>query len=88
MSISTSYVSSAIANVVTDFIIVAMPIPLILRLNLPTGRKLGVCGILVLGSVVIIASIIRPVTLTKLDTNDITCKSSNKWCDNRELISG
>lgn len=78
MEIATSYVSTAIVNVVTDFIIVFMPVPLILRLNLPTGRKLGVCGIMILGGVVIIASIIRPVTLTHLDTNDITCESSSK----------
>ncbi len=78
MKIATSYVSTAIVNVVTDFIIVAMPVPLILRLNLPTARKLSVCGILILGGVVIVASIIRPVTLQNLDTNDLTCKSSTK----------
>lgn len=76
INVSASYMSTAIVNVITDFIIVVMPVPLILRLNMPNGRKLGVCAIFILGSIVIVASIVRPVTLQNFDIYDITCKCS------------
>jgi hypothetical protein len=76
INIATFFVTLGIINAVTDTIIVLMPLPLIWKLNLPKGRKIGICGIFALSSIVIVASIVRPVYLANLNTYDLTCKSS------------
>ena len=48
-SITFSYAISAI-NVFTDFIVLLMPIPWLLKLQLDTRKKLAVTGIFLLGS--------------------------------------
>jgi hypothetical protein len=65
---------TSIINVVTDFIIVVMPMPIIWKLDMPRARKIGVCGIFLLGGVVVFASTIRLVYLHNLSTFDPTCK--------------
>lgn len=76
INVTASYMSTAAINAVTDFVIVVMPLPLIWKLKLPNDRKAGLCGIFVLGSIVIVASIVRPIYITNLNTYDITCESS------------
>jgi hypothetical protein len=65
----------AVINVIYDFIIVVMPIPIVWKLDLPRARKLGICGIFLLGGVVTVTSIIRLPYIKNLKTYDLTCKS-------------
>ncbi|KAK8187165.1 hypothetical protein HDK77DRAFT_280131 [Phyllosticta capitalensis] len=46
-------------NILTDVLIMCLPISMVLKLNLPTKQKIGVSCVFALGIVVIIASIIR-----------------------------
>ncbi|KAL9628633.1 MAG: hypothetical protein Q9204_005766, partial [Flavoplaca sp. TL-2023a] len=48
-----------IANMLTDILILAMPIPIVWRLHLDRPKKIGVCGLFLLGGFVCIASIMR-----------------------------
>lgn len=78
LNVATLFVTLGIINAVTDIIIVVMPLPLIWKLRLPKGRRIGVCGIFALSSIVIVASIVRPVYLANLNTYDLTCESGFK----------
>lgn len=40
----------AIINLITDVILLAIPVPEILKLQMSRSKKIGVCGILGLGS--------------------------------------
>ncbi|KAL8842366.1 MAG: hypothetical protein Q9176_002755 [Flavoplaca citrina] len=48
-----------IANMLTDILILAMPIPIVWSLHLDRRKKIGVCGLFLLGGFVCIASIMR-----------------------------
>ncbi|KAF6808618.1 hypothetical protein CPLU01_15648 [Colletotrichum plurivorum] len=49
----------AIINLITDVILLVIPVPEILKLQMTKDKKIGVCGILGLGSFVCIASAVR-----------------------------
>ncbi|KAJ5466908.1 hypothetical protein N7475_004660 [Penicillium sp. IBT 31633x] len=67
------YIGNAAANVVTDVLILLIPIPIVWKLHMRTTQKIGVCGVLLLGGFVCVASGIRIHYLTFLDGNpDIT----------------
>lgn len=51
----------AISDVVTDAIIITLPMPMVWRLHLTTRRKLGICAIFGLGAFTVGASIVRMV---------------------------
>ncbi|KAI0102816.1 hypothetical protein GGR51DRAFT_280366 [Nemania sp. FL0031] len=53
------YLIGSIADVVFDFIILFLPVPAILRLQLPTSRKLSLLVIFALGGLTCILSLIR-----------------------------
>ncbi|KAF6814773.1 hypothetical protein CMUS01_12574 [Colletotrichum musicola] len=46
-------------NLITDVILLAIPVPEILKLQMSKGKKIGVCGILGLGSLRFVASSVR-----------------------------
>ncbi|KAL8801760.1 MAG: hypothetical protein Q9182_004232 [Xanthomendoza sp. 2 TL-2023] len=50
---------TSICNIVTDVLILAMPLPIVWSLHLERGKKVGVCGLFLLGGFVCITSIIR-----------------------------
>ncbi|KAI1653486.1 hypothetical protein F4813DRAFT_254961 [Daldinia decipiens] len=62
---------NAVGNIVTDLIILALPIPVVMSLNLKRGRKWAVLGIFALGFFTCIISICRMVFFAKL-TDDIS----------------
>ncbi|KXG51614.1 uncharacterized protein PGRI_090070 [Penicillium griseofulvum] len=67
------YIGNAAANVVTDVLILLVPMPIVWKLQMRTTQKLGVCAMLLLGGFVCIASGIRIHYLTYLKGNvDIT----------------
>ncbi|KAA8576823.1 hypothetical protein EYC84_006871 [Monilinia fructicola] len=49
----------AISDVVTDFIIISLPVPMIFGLHLTVARKIGILAIFSLGALTIAASIVR-----------------------------
>ncbi|KAF2119247.1 hypothetical protein BDV96DRAFT_642284 [Lophiotrema nucula] len=51
--------SHAISDFITDALIILIPIPFIWQLHLPTGRKLAVCGVFLLGILAAGASMVR-----------------------------
>ncbi|KAM3069088.1 hypothetical protein ACMFMF_009053 [Clarireedia jacksonii] len=62
-----------IVNMVNDVIILIVPIPRILKLHMNKRKKFSVAGIMLLGSFVCVASIVRIYYLTRLTTGiDIT----------------
>ncbi|KAI1768370.1 hypothetical protein GGR53DRAFT_517810 [Hypoxylon sp. FL1150] len=62
---------NAIGNLVTDLVILLLPIPVVWRLNLNSGRKWAVLGIFGLGFFTCIISICRMVFFAKL-SDDIS----------------
>lgn len=68
--------AEAILTVVTDVIILAIPMPLVWRLNITRRQKLALSGIFMLGAFVCVTSIIRIPTIGSLFTNDPTCTFS------------
>lgn len=65
------YFITAIINVIYDVIIVSMPMPVIWKLQMPRSRKIGISGIILLGAIVILASIVRLVYVKTLKTYDL-----------------
>ncbi|RWA03413.1 hypothetical protein EKO27_g11690 [Xylaria grammica] len=55
------YLALAISDLIIDVAIFALPIPFIWRLQLPWNQKLGVAGILLLGSIVVVFGIVRTI---------------------------
>jgi hypothetical protein len=66
--------ATSILNAVSDFVVVVLPIPMVWKLDLPRGRKIGVIAIFLLGGVVIFASVIRLMYFQKVKLLDVTCK--------------
>ncbi|KAL9630654.1 MAG: hypothetical protein Q9164_006311, partial [Protoblastenia rupestris] len=77
----------AISDVVTDVLIIILPIPMILRLHLTIRRKMGLCAIFGLGALAVGASIVRMVifiqaTSANYDPNAdfaLLCTSGAYW---------
>ncbi|KAH7137333.1 hypothetical protein B0J13DRAFT_559501 [Dactylonectria estremocensis] len=66
-------VSHAVLNIVSDVIVIVLPIPLVHRLNMPLRQRITVGILLALGSAVVIVSCIRFGYVHKMQNNpDIT----------------
>ncbi|KXH34426.1 hypothetical protein CSIM01_00337 [Colletotrichum simmondsii] len=65
IDINTFYLALAIINMVNDVIVLLIPIPQILNLQMSGRKKAAVCSIMLLGSFVCVASIVR---ITHLST--------------------
>ncbi|KAK7458278.1 hypothetical protein CaCOL14_006716 [Colletotrichum acutatum] len=59
IDINTFYLALAIINMVNDIIVLLIPIPQILKLQMSGRKKAAVCSIMLLGSFVCVASIVR-----------------------------
>ncbi|KAF7535599.1 hypothetical protein G7054_g5239 [Neopestalotiopsis clavispora] len=57
------YVATAGIGVFTDVILLALPIPVIVRLNMPTRQKIVVLLLFAVGSITLVTSIVRLVIL-------------------------
>ncbi|KAI4180119.1 MAG: hypothetical protein L6R41_007439 [Letrouitia leprolyta] len=56
-----------VGNMLTDILILALPIPIVWSLQLDRSKKIGVCGLFLLGGFVCIASIVRFIFLEGID---------------------
>ncbi|KAK9774331.1 putative Integral membrane protein [Seiridium cardinale] len=64
------YFATAIANIITDVMVMVLPIPLILKLQMPKWQKIGVMAVFPFASVTVVTSIIRCAALPALLGND------------------
>ncbi|KAI9799628.1 MAG: hypothetical protein M1833_003943 [Piccolia ochrophora] len=67
--------ANAISNVITDFVILVLPLPEVWKLQIPLGKKIALSAIFMLGSFVCITSVVRATTLRYIDPMDITFTS-------------
>ncbi|OOO05744.1 hypothetical protein OAory_01072600 [Aspergillus oryzae] len=58
--------ASSVLNVITDFLMIIAPIPLIWKLNMRVWQKVGVTLMFFLGGITIITSIFRAITVDNL----------------------
>ncbi|KAI9851116.1 MAG: hypothetical protein M1838_004451 [Thelocarpon superellum] len=67
-----SYVANASINVVTDLVILVLPMPIIVKLHISRRQKIVLCSIFVLGSLVFVATVFRIVAFYQIDYSDRT----------------
>ncbi|PHH91883.1 hypothetical protein CDD83_9904 [Cordyceps sp. RAO-2017] len=72
INLKAFWVSRGILNIVVDVIILAIPQFIVWKLRLSPGRRVAVSFVFLLGSFVIIASIVRVIYLAKVDVSDFT----------------
>ncbi|KAM9881126.1 hypothetical protein VDGL01_04752 [Verticillium dahliae] len=76
------YIATAVSNIVTDVILFVMPIPMVLKLHMGRGQKIGALIVFGIGSVTVTTSCIRLVYLLPvLKTTDLTWEAApaNIW---------
>ncbi|KAF2147766.1 hypothetical protein K461DRAFT_325195 [Myriangium duriaei CBS 260.36] len=56
------YAAGAITDLITDVLVLALPIPMVWRLQLPTRKKIGVTCIFLLGAFVVAVGVVRVKT--------------------------
>lgn len=66
INVKSYFIGQAIPNIITDIFIMALPLPLIWKLNLPQKQKFALSGIFLLGGFVTFSSIYRLVHLINL----------------------
>lgn len=74
-----AFIAIGAFNVVTDAIILTLPIPTIWGLKMSSSARLGLCAIFLVGFVVSIVAIIRIIALTQLDLANLT--GTMIWAD-------
>ncbi|KAG8161324.1 hypothetical protein KVR01_009588 [Diaporthe batatas] len=70
-------IGNAVPNIITDVVILCMPIPLVLKLHITVYQKFALCLTFSLGAFVLGASIYRFTVLFHYDPKNPTCKPSN-----------
>ncbi|TVY51764.1 Satratoxin biosynthesis SC1 cluster protein 4 [Lachnellula cervina] len=63
------YLATAGLNVITDILILALPIPMVWNLQMPRRRRIGLVGLFALGSATCVTSIIRLIYLIPMLSN-------------------
>ncbi|KAF2447361.1 hypothetical protein P171DRAFT_409978 [Karstenula rhodostoma CBS 690.94] len=67
------YLSQALIGIITDVLLLMLPIPTVLKLQMPNKQKLGLVAIFAVGSITIVTSIVRLIILIpSLTTPDQT----------------
>ncbi|KAJ5963706.1 uncharacterized protein N7479_003582 [Penicillium vulpinum] len=69
---NAAFVIAGVLNMVTDFMVMALPIPYIWKLQLRIGRKIGLLVAFSIGIFVSAISMVRVVSLMNVDFNDLT----------------
>lgn len=77
----TVTVIAGIISCVSDLMITILPVPIIMRLNMPLKQRIGVCILLSLGIIVTVAGILRTYFIWKalISTYDETWYSYQLW---------
>ncbi|KAI5928374.1 hypothetical protein F4810DRAFT_1123 [Camillea tinctor] len=66
------YLASAIINVVGDVAVLALPLPVVWRLQTSRSKKWSLSFLFLLGAFVCVASIFRIIAVTQIDPDDFT----------------
>jgi hypothetical protein len=66
MPLKSIYLGGSIPNVITDIILIAMPMPYVWRLHAPVAQRIVLCGMFVLGIFIAIVSIVRLTIFMKI----------------------
>ncbi|KAH6623822.1 hypothetical protein F5144DRAFT_372451 [Chaetomium tenue] len=74
-----SFIAIGSFNIITDVIILTLPLPTVWALKMSTPAKLGMTGVFLVGLIVSVIGIIRIVTLTQLDLMNLT--GTMIWAD-------
>ncbi|OLN96264.1 hypothetical protein CCHL11_04418 [Colletotrichum chlorophyti] len=65
------YIATAAANIISDAILFALPIPIVIKLQIPRKQKIGLFFIFAVGSMTVVTSIVRvsllPAILKSMD---------------------
>ncbi|KAL8659146.1 MAG: hypothetical protein Q9202_007261 [Teloschistes flavicans] len=69
---SSYYLATGSLNLILDVIVVLMPIPLLVKLQLPKPQKIGVIVLFLSGGLVIGVALGRIIATTQVDPRDIT----------------
>lgn len=72
------FIGNAVPNILTDAIILGMPVYHVWKLHLRLAQRLALTGIFMLGGFVIVASIYRFTTIMKLDPMNLSCEPNQK----------
>ncbi|KAL4936957.1 hypothetical protein BDV06DRAFT_227404 [Aspergillus oleicola] len=73
ININQFFLAAGILNMLNDFLILIMPFPRIIKLQMTTRKKIAICGIMAVGVFVCVASIVRIYYLSVfMGTTDIT----------------
>ncbi|KAI0538856.1 hypothetical protein GGR58DRAFT_279818 [Xylaria digitata] len=59
LNINASFLSLTVLNLVADLLVLVVPIPEILALQMGTKKKIGVCAVMLLGGLVCVVSAVR-----------------------------
>ncbi|KAL7951634.1 hypothetical protein V8C42DRAFT_339559 [Trichoderma barbatum] len=65
-----SFTAYAVVTIVSDIVVAILPLPVLLRLNIQTGKKLGLIGIFLLGLFTTICSILRYTQINRISNGD------------------
>jgi len=74
-----SFIAIGAFNIISDVMILTLPLPTIWSLKMSTPTKLGITGVFLVGLLVSVIAIIRIVTLTQLDLTNLT--GTMIWAD-------
>ncbi|GAB1317360.1 hypothetical protein MFIFM68171_07570 [Madurella fahalii] len=74
-----SFIAIGAFNIITDIVILALPLPTVWSLKMTTATKLGLTGVFLIGLIVSVVAIIRIIALTQLDLNNLT--GTMIWAD-------
>ncbi|KAF3766659.1 hypothetical protein M406DRAFT_355317 [Cryphonectria parasitica EP155] len=61
VEVTALYLAVAVSDMVLDILIFLLPVPHLYSLKMPLGRKLAVCGIFLLGSIVVACGVTRVI---------------------------
>ncbi|KAK9311147.1 hypothetical protein V1524DRAFT_457636 [Lipomyces starkeyi] len=67
-----SYILTGSFNIVTDILVLCLPIPMIRKLQMPFRTKVALTLIFAIGFFICVISIVRTITLVKVSYTDIT----------------
>lgn len=84
----STWLGGAIGNILTDLLVFALPIPMLIKLNLPGAQKAMLLGVFSLGFLSIALSVVR-IKYLRLNEDDVSWSNVNLTClSMSELTAG
>ncbi|KAI5801347.1 hypothetical protein EDC01DRAFT_517102 [Geopyxis carbonaria] len=82
INLKASFIGNGVPNVITDFVILTLPMPVVWNLQASVAHRLSLSFIFLLGGFVVFASIYRFVTIFQFDPMDTswTLATACTWC--------